>query len=650
MDSLEREQILRDCLFTICKDKMELHRWIKIYLDVDFPYTIICDDDIKNPPSNSTPMDLIWEMYWAAIGPERFKKENKYFLGYAARDSGKTLLSAVIETLCLFHLNRDVGHLAAQEDQALNCMRYIGTFLKRPILREFLTAKSKRDIVITKYTHIDTKEIISPIQFNSLSNYEKNFYEESSNFIKVVICSKEGTNGLHAPFFVMDELDLADPAAVEEAKMIPSQMQTGELPITFMTSTRKYSFGLVQKEIDNAEKSKLIIRHWNIIDITEKCSPEKHLPEEPKIPIYYSEYYLNAIDEEAYLKLSEKEKESYEMKEGYAGCLKNCSIFAQCKGRLVNKQPIVKRTRFLKTIESVEGLFGRVGLDGGKAQLMCWKPSSEGLIYPYFSKEVHMKTPAQMAERATGEQFPVNFSKEDLINLFKSLGAQFYSGMDHGFTHHFSVVTAALFGRVMYIIDAISVPKLELQQKIELCKDRLMHFNTTIYPDSAYPSDNTSFKKHGFRLIDFKKDIKEGVEAVRIRLNPGGGMPPSIYLLKGDYGCELLASAITQYHWKINKSDGKLTDELAPLKVTKEDDPTDDILDAMRYLCQNVKINKVGVMTSESPQVREYEAQRALENPNKNWMQREIEKLTGESAGSSDSKIIGKSGGVMFTI
>lgn len=644
----EVEKALRNALFVPCETKEELHRWIKIYLGADIPNVIVCDDDVKNPPSNSSPMDLIWDIYVKCRGEKRFDEDGTFWLAFAARDSFKTYSSALIEMLCLCHLNRSVGHLAAEEQQAKKCQEYIEKFFKRPILNEFLTSKNKRTIELTKYIHSDTGEVISPVQYSYLSPGERINYNSESFYMQIVIATVGGANGLHVPFCCFDELDLADPMAIEEAKMIPSPVPgTGELPVTFMTSTRKYSFGLVQKEIDNANNSGLVIKHWNIIDVTQACPPTRHLPEEPKIPIYYSEHYLKAISEQDYLTLSEKEKESYEVKEGYSGCLKNCKLFAQCKGRLVDKQ--TSKSKFLKPIPHVQALFSKVSLDHARAQLLCWKPSSEGLIYPYFSKEVHMITPAQMAERATGEKYPDNFSKHDLINLFKSLGAQFYSGMDHGFTHHFSVVTAALYGHVMYIIDAISVAQLELQQKIELCKDRLMHFNSTIYPDSAYPSDNKSFKKHGFRLVDFKKDIKEGVEAVRIRLMPGGGRPPALFMLKGDFGCELLASAITQYHWKVNK-DGSLSDELAPLKVTKEEDPTDDILDAMRYLCQNVKINKVGVMTSESPQVKEYEAKRLQENPNKNWMQREIEKLTGESAGSSDSPIIGKSGGVMFTI
>ena len=59
---VELEQIKRDILFTPCNTKEHLHRWIKIFLEMDLPNCIVSDNDDLNP-SNSNPTDLIWEMY-----------------------------------------------------------------------------------------------------------------------------------------------------------------------------------------------------------------------------------------------------------------------------------------------------------------------------------------------------------------------------------------------------------------------------------------------------------------------------------------------------------------------------------------------------------------------------------------------------------
>lgn len=624
-------ELKRQLLFVPCETKAHLHRWIKVYLDLDMPTDIVCDDDLRHPPSNSSPLDLIWEIYSKAL--EGYDAKFTNILYFAARDSFKTLSAAVLEVLALVHLNRDVAHLAALEVQAKNCQNYVEKFLKKPVLRDFLTSKNKREIIFTKY--IDKEgNIISPVEYDALDPQAKNHYLEHSNWVKIVICTVEAANGLHSPLLICDEVDIADAAALEEAKMIPTPTQDGKLPITIYTSTRKYAFGLVQKEIDRAAETDLHIRHWNLIDITKACPPERHLPDDPKIPIYYSENTLKAVSKDDWMLLGEKEKEQYDVKEGYAGCLSNCKMFASCLGRLALKQ--TSKSSLLKSVDHTQATMRKVSVEHAKAQYLCWKPSSEGLIYPNFSKEIHMLSPAQMAHKITGDEFPEHFSKSQLIDLMKQFGATFHAGMDHGYTHHFAVVTAALIGHVLYIIDVIAVDHFELIPKINLCKERIKHFNPTIYPDNAYPSDNKTFKRNGFRMIDFKKDIMLGIESIRGRIMPGAGLDPSLYLLKGDPGCELLAGKIMRLHWKLDAA-GVLTDEI-------DSDIGTDESDALRYLGQNVPLNKSKVhisfgFTEETPDY----------NPNKNWMKNKINELTGESDGDS-VEVKGKAGGFLFSI
>jgi hypothetical protein len=63
--------------------------------------------------------------------------------------------------------------------------------------------------------------------------------------------------------------------AYREAKYIPGFIK-GRFPITIKTSTRKFAFGLMQQEIDEAPKAKEKILQWNIIDVTERCPEERH--------------------------------------------------------------------------------------------------------------------------------------------------------------------------------------------------------------------------------------------------------------------------------------------------------------------------------------------------------------------------------------
>jgi hypothetical protein len=647
-----RDQLERKALFTPCVSKEHLKLWIKRYLGLDMPDAIVCDDDVTNPPSNSSPMDLLWEIYTKALDgtDEKFQR----VLAYAARDSFKTLSASILEVLCLFHLRRDVAHMAAIESQAQKAASYVGRYLQRPLLRDFVEGNNKREIRVLRYEDQDGN-VITPREWESMDGVDQIRYEPISNYIKIIIATLAGANSEHVSFMVLDELDLAPPAPVEEAKMIPAPGQVkGELPITFMTSTRKFAFGLVQKELDKAAQdpdNNLQVRHWNIIDVTKPCPPERHLPEEPKIKIYYSERYLKSISEEEWSLLSIEERAHYYEAEGFVGCLKKCSLFSACRGRLATKQS--STSKMLKPIPHTINLFKSVSPEHGKAQLLCWKPSSEGLIYPYFNRERHMLSAAQMAEKITGDIYPPSFNKGNLVQLMISRGVEFHSGMDFGFTHNWAVVTAARDGHRAFVFDVIAIPGLELMEKIEMFKSRLGILDPMTYPDPAYPSDIKSFKRYGVKCKNFAKDVHGGIEAVRTKLMPGLGKEPEIYFLKGDAGCDLLAQRLSQYHWKVD-AESKPTDI--------PDDDQDDECDALRYLCQNLFGNKTRFMASVSPQsgpetqgvIPELYYKEAVRAPTtQTWLSEKIRELTGSHLSDDPvpgGTLRGKRGSFIFDV
>jgi hypothetical protein len=358
----------------------------------------------------------------------------------------------------------------------------------------------------------------------------------------------------------LDELDLAPEKPVEEARMIPSTGPNGELPITFMISSRKFKFGLVQKELNKSTdpKSNIQVRHWNLLDVSKPCPPEKHLPNEPKIPIFINEDKMESVSKEDFNILSDEEKNHYQEAEGYQGCLKNCSLFAACRGRLATKQ--AGTSKLLKPLPLITETFKSVSPETAQAQLMCWKPSSVGSIYPHFARSRHMKTANDMVEmvEGTSPHHPVN--KAELIEVFKRRGWTFHLGMDFGFTHNFAAILAATDGWRVFVIDVMSVAGLELNEKVEACKAKYLALNPTVYPDPAYPSDIKTFKKNGFRCKKFEKMVLLGIDAVRTKLMPGMNREPEMFLLAGDSGCDLLAKRLEVYHWKLDAA-GEPTEE-----------------------------------------------------------------------------------------
>jgi hypothetical protein len=212
-------------------------------------------------------------------------------------------------------------------------------------------------------------------------------------------------------------------------------------------------------------------------------------------------------------------------------------------------------------------------------QLMSWKPEASGLVYKYLNPDRHYLTAAQMAAKLTGEEYPAGYSKAELMELITSLQLPFKSGCDHGYRHQFAVTTAAVQGINHFVINSIAVSGLELDERIEVCKQHPVIVNSIdFYADPAYPADNATFRRHGFHVKTFVKDVDLGIQNVRRLINPVGRRDPCVYFLKGDAGVEYAFKRMQVHHFKIGP-DGR------PLPMLDDDEA--DVPDSIRYLCQN---------------------------------------------------------------
>ena len=549
-------ELLRKALFVPCRTQETLHQWIEVYLGLDIPDTLV------DPDSTCSPMGLIWEIYSKALSNE--EHDFQRILAYAARDSFKTLGAAVLEVLAIVHLERDVAHMAAIEQQAAKAQSYVKAFFDRPILQDYITSDNKRKMDFVRYYNTRTGDNLTEKQFKALSELEQRDFEKKAHYISIILCTMQSTNSEHVPFFVIDEVDVIPTQhlkAYEEAKAIPCT-RDGKLPITLLISTRKFSFGKVQQEIDDAattidDGSGLHVRHWNLMDVTERCPTWRHKPEEPKVSIYYSDETLKSISEEQYLKLDpeQKSKAKYKKTAGYAGCLK-CRLFAQCQGRLATGSKPYVRGSLLKPIADTIQKFRSSAVSFALAQYLCRKPSTEGLIYPSLERELHMLTAAQMASKITGEEYPETFNRDSLVQLLRQREVRFVAGIDYGYTHNFAVPLIALDGNRAFIIGAWSQAELDPAQKIELLDSKIKSFDPVIYADTEAPDMNKLLKKKGYRVKDWKKtpgSVLGGIEIVRYKLAPSIG-DPEMFFLAGDEGVEFFFKRLSQYHWALDAS------------------------------------------------------------------------------------------------
>lgn len=591
------EDVLRRALFVPCRTKEDLHRWICIYLGLNFPDTIV------DPESNTSPMDAIWEIYEKAL--QNDDPDFSRVMVYASRDSFKTLGAAVLEVLAVLHLDRDVAHMAAIKAQSKKAQSYVKKFFRLPYLRDYKLNQNSEQTDIAWYENPATGDCLTKAQYDALPVSEQTKHIEHERYLKIVICTMQGSNSEHVPFFVVDEVDVVpkqNQPAYEEAKSIPAMFE-GKEPITVLTSTRKFAFGNVQRELDNADKSGLVVRHWNIIDVTERCPPERHRPDQPRIPIYYRREDFSAIGQEDFDKLPIEEQEKYTKDEGYAGCLKNCKLFAMCRGNLATKQREHERDErghfteiprpLLKSIRFTTNKFKELTLDMAKAQLMCWQASQEGLIYPYLTEEKHVLKPCEIAKKLTGETYPDNFTPEQLLHLMKGREGRWIAGIDFGFTHMFSVILMYVDGNRAFVVGRWQQPELDPAEKIDLLERTIKEFNPTCYADMAEQDMVKFMRRHGLRTPDWSKKagtVLGGIETVRYKLMPTLLGEPQLYFCKGGPGIADLVSTLKLYHWELG-NDGKPTD--VPDEVVSRNSDTGDVIldddcDALRYAVMNV--------------------------------------------------------------
>lgn len=624
----EQDALKRKILFVPCRTKEALHKWIRLFLDIDIP------DCIVDPDSNSSPMDMIWECYSKAMN-----NDDPLFnrvLYYASRDSFKTLGAAILELLAVVHLQRDVAHMAAIEAQSRKSQQYVKKFFSKPILRDYVSGDNLEIMWVVRYRNVLTNENIPEDQYKTLGKDLQDDYEEIRHFIHIVICTMAGANSEHVPFFVVDEVDVVrDPRAYEEAKLIPAPIN-GLMPITLLTSTRKISTGLVQKEIDDefdveTNRRKLWIRHWNIIDVTEACPPERHRPDLPKIPIYVNDLQLRAIPEEKFELLSPVEQGKFRKEEGYAGCLQNCRLFSACHGLLATKQK--SKSKLLKPIEHTTNQIVNVSAMTALAQLLCKKPSAEGLIYPNFERSAHMLTAGQMAAKILGHPCPDSMTRKELIQIMQARDLLCYAGMDFGYDHNFAVVTFFADGYRAFVVDCIAEPELLPDAQVAVVTSRIKKWNPTIFADPESPQMIAQFRKSGFRMRDWIKgpgSVNGGINIVHLRLRPPMAEEPLLFFLAGDPGVEFLVKRMGKYHWKRDAAD-RPTD--------KPSDIEDDECDALRYGIMNVFspmrgfVRSVGDSTEDDGPGEAPPGVYTMDN----WMTRVIDECGGRSEGSEGS-------------
>lgn len=605
-----------DLLFAPLNSASDVKDWARLFLELELPL------EITDPESTSSPLDAIWQVY------NTFKNNsgdvNPGYILMSCREGMKTVSVSVLEVLLLLHFQLDIGHAAAVEDQSAVALGYITGFIMgiQPLLD------------VAKWESVSENKRL--IKFKTPIGKQP--------FIKIVICNPKGMNSLHSNVLFLDELDLADPAALKEGKFITSYSK-GIYGVKVYLSTRKYAFGNMAEAIEKAAERNYKLLRWNVLDVTEVCPPSLHKPYGKLEDRYVAKSLpLVQISPEDYNFLPETEQKKYDLiKDVYEGC-RNCSLLPVCRMRLSTK-PQTATGGFYKPIVSVKQQFVENDPDAAEAQLLCWKPGAAGLVYPRFNGTIGSGNVASLKEafeRLTGEECKRPFVTEmELLKELQERKVPIYAGVDWGYTHDaVIIIVAKLDNGEIWVLDCFAQPGLEFSDMLSSGLSYREKFGIQKwFCDQAAPSNIKSFNKNGMKSPKFTKDVMGGIEAIRSKIVNGMG---SRFLRVIDTPTtKKVVTAIQKHRWKLDGQGNPTTEPDDARGIA-------DICDAFRYIGQNlfpvkgpqkpeVSWTDVKIQTSE------------IENPtHQQQMRQEIRSRlgnTGEMKGGT-----GKKGGFFWNI
>lgn len=543
-----------------CRNRDELRNWFKVFIHIDPPDTIV------DPESNCTPLDMAWKVYSNCIWYDSLRPEEREvkMLFYASRMAFKTLIAAAVEFTISIHDNRGIVHTAATLPQARKAFNdYFHKFLSMPIFRPFVDGDKSLGVP------------------KALKNSSDQFKFGNRTNIKIIPVTKQAAQSQHEALLCRDEIDVVeDFQAYKDLDGIPVDMPDKRPYVDFGISVRKTAFGLVQKQIEEAEKTGIGVYHWNILDITEKCPDSRSGTE--KIPLYVLNDTMAYINAEEYDKLDIHEKRRYQMHPALEGCYSKCSLFAAC---LTNLKRQESKCKWLKTIDFVELKLRNSSEDVFIAQLLSRKPPTEGLVYSRFDQK-NKKTYKEMYEIFANEPWPEGrMSLDDFIKVMRKHRIPAFAGVDWGFTDP-SVCLVAYIDKNenIFVVYTLSRKGVDNADFITLMVDDVQdRFDVQMYfPDSQNPSGISMMVKAGLpcskKVDKAKNSIYDGVQVVKSFLSVPGSNYGKLFVAP-TYN-DLLFFEFGKYHHEVDAS-GRIIDN-------KYKDIHNHAMDSIRYLIYTV--------------------------------------------------------------
>ncbi len=552
----EIEELKKKIVLKPLNSVEELRAWMFLFFDIDFPSGVVY------PTSTHGPADAMWRIY--ELMKTGKSQDIPQVTMLSSRDSFKTLSAAALEVLCFCHFRISIAHAAAVLDQAEKAVQYSNSFFRnlRPYLEYHGWVRAT-----------DNKKKIEWITDTGESIY-----------LRLLVMSVRGMNSEHLPMLFIDEVDIVqDVRALKEAKMVPS-IYKQYFPLTVYLSTRKFAGGLMEKTLKETLAAGGEVLRWNILDVTERITPEVAKVNEPKVVRYLSRTLPNEnLTPDQWNALADEKKHNYERFEAYAGIALH-PLLPVMRNYLVDRNQSDVGGLY-KPLIAVNNNFKQVPPDMGEAQLLCNKPSSSGLVYPRFDNQKNVLSIQNAIERLTGEETTIdNF--EYLKDYMKSLGVTIVGGGDWGYTDYTVLLVIALMaGGEAWVLDTFIQQHLELDDIVKYGKEMQETWDVDRwYVDQNYPAYLKTLKrKAGMRCPKFTKVVEDGITGLQGKIVDSANVR-RLYVLDTPNNKRVL-DAFGEYKWQL---DGK--GEIIEGKPYHDKEGVADIMDALRYPAQNLFI------------------------------------------------------------
>ena len=540
-------------LMTPCQDKAHLQAWIRKFLGFTLP------DCRVTKYADSTPLDFVWEVYDAIIQGKPLS-----IMALAGRDASKTVSLSIIDLLSILHDQRHAIHLGMTKKQATRARAYLEKYVhKNPYLRPSLVKENSTEMVLK----VGDKEV----------------------GLELLPCTPTAVQGGHAALVSWDELaSTIAPNIVKgyrDSSGIPGASEKGKPAVTVKITSRQASYSLAEEEVKKAEQgSQVKVVKWTTIDAMERCEDSRSGT--ASAPLWINIHKGLKYTEEEFSRIAEADKEGFELaSETMDKCLK-CPLAIYCQGS-ARKQ--TSTSPLLRKIDDVITKINNAGThQWALSQIMSLQPSSEGMVYFEYDRSIHVPGWNKMWEALTGEPSPSMVSRTFFIERLKKAGANFYSGIDWGYSNPSTCVTIAVDRKDnIYVIDAIGRTLTNDSDWVDIIK-RNIHtkYDCQMYcPDSESKSGIDFFRKAELPVVEIDKGpgtVRDGINSVKKFLKvPGTNRDTKIYFAPDLFSAipdvPGILEEMSLYHKETDQT-GKILDDKNPVKEH------DHYLDALRYV------------------------------------------------------------------